>query len=406
MTPCQQIKDVQRNYWAAPAISDVVTHNVMTLDENGNFNPENSLTRVEFVQAILKILSDDNLDIKIQNTFSDVNPRYPAYSDILRSEQLGLIYGYPDGTFKPENTLLKSEVTSIMSHITRETVCDTSILRHFLDYQDIPNWATHAYAKTTKYGLYVNYPNERIFSPNRDLTRAEAAVLLCKLRLQLGLVKDEFKGNPNEVVTSVEHLNVSKKAPVNIVKVTNMRKIILQNNLLAVSFESKFSSKKAHTGDVITFVIPQNLYTKEGTLVLPANTRLCAEVIGIQNPKWFNKNARVDLQFRSIVLPDGRVFPLAAKPFTKDRMLKEGPWMTTGKLVLSTVSFGILGGGAGAGFGFIPTPTKIGTGLAIGIPVGCTVGLITGLVTKGLQYKAKAGEQIFIILDTDTSVYN
>lgn len=209
-----------------------------------------------------------------------------------------------------------------------------------------------------------------------------------------------------EKMLSTEHLMVNKKAPVNVVQITNYRKIICEKNVLAVDFEYKFNSKTAHTGDVVNFVIPQSLYTLEGTAVLPSNTKLVAEITNITPPKWFNKNARVNLAFKNIVLPDGKVVPVSAQPFTKDSTLKEGPWMTTGKIALSTFTLGIIGTGAGIGFGFIPSPTNIGAGLAAGIPAGLGCGLILGLVTKGLQYKAKAGEKIFVILTTDASIYN
>jgi len=209
-----------------------------------------------------------------------------------------------------------------------------------------------------------------------------------------------------EQILCKQHLCVSKNAPVNTVTLTNYRKIICKDNVLAVAFECKFLSKCAKCGDIVKFVIPQNVYTKEGTLVLPACTKLVAEITSLQQPKWFNKNARVGLQFKCFVLPDGRVMPISAKPFTKNCKLMEGPWMTTGKIVLSTITLGIIGTGAGIGFGFIPSPTRIGTGLAAGIPAGLGLGLIVGLVSKGLNYKAKAGEEILIILNCDTSVYN
>ncbi|MFA7658836.1 MAG: hypothetical protein WCY19_05325 [Candidatus Gastranaerophilaceae bacterium] len=209
-----------------------------------------------------------------------------------------------------------------------------------------------------------------------------------------------------EVVMRQEHLNVNKKAQANTVTITNYRKVICANNVLAVAFECKFNSKKSCAGDVVNFVIPEALYTQEGTLILPACTKVVAEITKIQRPKWFNKNARVSLLFKCIVLPDGRVMPICAKPFTKDCTLKEGPWMTTGKIVLSTVTLGIIGAGVGAGFGFIPSPTNIGVGLAAGIPAGCGIGLLAALISKGLQYKAKAGEEIFIILINDANVYN
>lgn len=203
-----------------------------------------------------------------------------------------------------------------------------------------------------------------------------------------------------------EHLDIHKKAPANTVTITNYRKIICANNVIAIKFDCKFCSKKACAGEVINFTIPEALYTKEGTQILPACTKIVAEITKVQHPKWFNKNARVRLAFKWIILPDGRVMPICAVPFTKDGTLKEGPWMTTGKIVLSTVTLGIIGAGAGVGFGFIPSPTKIGVGLAAGIPAGCGVGLLTALISKGLQYKAKAGEQIYIIFTSDASICN
>lgn len=209
-----------------------------------------------------------------------------------------------------------------------------------------------------------------------------------------------------EVVMCQEHLDVHKKACNNVVSITNYRKIICANNVIAVKFDCNFCSKKACAGGVVNFTVPEALYTVEGTQILPPCTKIVAEITKVQHPKWFNKNARVRLVFRCIILPDGRVVQICAVPFTKDRMLKEGPWMTTGKIFLSTITFGIIGTGAGVGFGFIPSPTKIGVGLAAGIPAGCGVGLLTALISKGLQYKAKCGEQIYIILTDDANICN
>lgn len=203
-----------------------------------------------------------------------------------------------------------------------------------------------------------------------------------------------------------EHLCINKKAPNNTVTITNYRKIICAQNVLAVAFECKFRSKCACAGNVINFVFPESVYTEEGTLLIPACTKVVAEITKIQRPKWFNKNARVSLMFRCMILPDGRVIPIKARPFTKDCTLKAGPWKTTGKIVLSTLTMGIIGAGAGVGFGFIPSPTKIGVGLAAGIPAGCGIGLLGALISKGLQYNAKAGQQIYIILLEDASVCN
>ena len=207
-----------------------------------------------------------------------------------------------------------------------------------------------------------------------------------------------------ESTQAVEHLDVHKNAPCNVVTITNLRNVIEKGNVLQFVFDEKFFSKCSKAGETVNFIVPQALYTREGTLLLPCGTKIVAEVINIEKPKWFNKNARVSLIFRKIVLPDNTCIDIKARPFTKDYKLKEGPWTTTGKLVLSTLTLGIVGAGAGVGFAFIPNPAEIGTGLAIGIPIGCGVGLVVGLITPGCHYKAKKGEVVYALLMDEVNI--
>lgn len=209
-----------------------------------------------------------------------------------------------------------------------------------------------------------------------------------------------------EKTIALEHLDVHKNAPCNVVTITNLRKVVEQGNVFQFAFDEKYFSKCSQAGEVVHFVVPQALYTCEGTLILPCGTKIIAEVINVEKPKVFNKNARVSLIFRKIVFPDNTCIDIKAKPFTKDCKLKEGPWTTAGKLTLSTLTCGALGAGAGVGFAFIPNPAKIGAGFAIGIPVGCGVGLVVGLITPGCHYKAKKGETVYALLIEDMSICN
>ena len=222
--------------------------------------------------------------------------------------------------------------------------------------------------------------------------------ILCLISLSTPAFANTCDCPNQEYILREEHMFCEKNAPSNKVLISNLRNIICKGNVFEIRFNCKFWSDKACAGDTVNFLVPESIYTQEGTLLLPSGSKVVATVIKIQKQKMFNKNARVYLKFECIVLPDGNAIALNAKPFTKDGALKEGPWMTAGKILGSALGLGIIGAGAGVGFSFIPNPEKIGVGLAIGIPVGVTVGLITGLVTPGLKYHAKKCEKIKIIL--------
>lgn len=205
---------------------------------------------------------------------------------------------------------------------------------------------------------------------------------------------------------AVEHLDVHKKAPCNLVTIKTTKKTIEQGNVLLFKFDEKFFSKKAQAGDTVHFVVPEALYTTEGTLLFPCGTKIVADVTKIEKPRWFNKNARVSLIFRQVIFPDNTCIDIKAKPFTKDYKLKEGPWTTFGKVAVSTLTLGIIGTGAGVGFGFIPNPAKIGTGIAAGVSVGAGVGFLVGIITPGCHYKAKKGEEVYAILLEEINLCN
>lgn len=398
----QGIDDVSKNYWAQPEIASVVSDSVMTLT-NGNFNPEGQMSRVEFVKALLKVLGNDDLKVTSKVKFSDVSKSSDIYAPIARSQQLGLVYGYPNGTFQPDKAVLRDEAQSVISHITLDATVDSSIISKFEDASKVPGWAKDVYAKTLSYGIYVNHPNENELRPTDELSRAEAAVLLYRLKQRLDLVKSQYK-HVSETVLGTEHLTAVKKAPNHDVTITNLRNIILEGNVLEVAFNEQFKSKLHAAGDSVTFTNPEDIVTDEGTLLIPAGSVFYGSVLDIKDPQWFNKNARVYVQLNKIVTTDGQTVALNAKPFYNDYALKEGPWMTAGKVALYTVGGTAIGTGAGVGFSFIPSPDKIGTGIAIGTPVGAGVGLITGLVTPGLNYSAKNGEEIKVILLDDASI--
>lgn len=207
-----------------------------------------------------------------------------------------------------------------------------------------------------------------------------------------------------EQIIAVEHLFEEKGAQTNQVTITNLRNIICKGNAFKVTFDCELWSEKAKTGERVNFSVPEAIYTKEGTLIIPACSKVVGTIIKIQKQRIPNKNARVYINFECLILPDGTAISMSAKPCTQDGTLKEGPWMTAGKLAASTLGLGVAGAGAGVGFAFIPNPAKIGTGLAIGIPIGCSVGLITGLITPGLKYHAKAGEAVTLILCENLSI--
>lgn len=414
----QEIYDVNDDYWAVTEIRSVVNDNVMLLFDGVLFRPELEIRRAEFNSALLRALNHQPGRCEFRTTFKDMKETHWAFDDVSKSQQLGLLYGYPDNTFRPNIPITKAEAASILSHITQDETVDVSILNNFKDGYDVPAWDKNQYAKTIHYGIYVNHPDEDILLPSKNLNRAETAVLLYKLRQKLGLVKDQYVAHepveeiaePEPVIQeepeyliSKEHLNQHPAPPVNEVWVTNKRNIVKAGNILAPTYVFPFNSKKYQQGDVIRFDVLRDVKTVEGTLVIPAHSILKAEITEITPPKVFNRSAEVKLTFFELMLPSKQAVRFPAKVAEGDGVLKPSAGQIFGKVALSTLAGAAVGTGAGAGLGAIDD--NVGTGIAIAAPVGGGIGLATGLITPGLAYKADQGSVLYIELTEDVSIY-
>ncbi len=121
---------------------------------SGNFEPGKAITRAEFSELVY--LTGLAQDKGINAAFADVSEAHPKYTSIMAAAKAGLIIGYDEGngtfTFKPDNTITRAEVVTIinrargMSKKTEMLTQDISVL--FLDVDDT-HWAFADIAEAT-----------------------------------------------------------------------------------------------------------------------------------------------------------------------------------------------------------------------------------------------------------------
>lgn len=108
-------QDVEGN-WAYPVILMLNFKGIINGFPDGNFYPERTLTRAEFVKMLLIALHPPIPMIYVPNpTFSDVPFSYWASGYIENAVLLKWIKGFPDGKFHPDEPLTKEQVLTILA---------------------------------------------------------------------------------------------------------------------------------------------------------------------------------------------------------------------------------------------------------------------------------------------------
>ena len=164
--------DIQ-GHWAQSTVSKWVYNGYIVGYPDGTFKPDNTITRAEFV--VLANKSFGLTDTAAFN-FSDVSVTDWAYSEIGRAMAGMYIAGYEDGTFRPEAQVSRQEAAVMTARLLKLKAADAAPFT-FNDAAAIPQWSREHIAAVVAKGVMSGYP-DKTFQPVRALSRAEAVILL------------------------------------------------------------------------------------------------------------------------------------------------------------------------------------------------------------------------------------
>ena len=159
------------NHWAKDVIEKFVKTEIITGYPDGTFKPNNTVTRAEFSVLIYKMLS---LSPVFEKQFADVNEEDWFYKYINAVGSKGIVTGY-DGIFNPDAPVSRQDM-AVMVYRMLEIGNDTEYSYNFKDHNDISGYAVDAVYALESMGV-INGSDGR-FSPKNNATRAEAVKIL------------------------------------------------------------------------------------------------------------------------------------------------------------------------------------------------------------------------------------
>ncbi|WP_217593325.1 S-layer homology domain-containing protein [Cohnella sp. GbtcB17] len=169
-----------KDHWAGGDIKRAFAMEIAKGYPDGTFRPEGSVTRAEFAVMLMNALK------------SGTEGRTPAFKDrsripgwalaaISQSVELGIVGGYPDGTFRPAANITHAEMAA-MTFKASGLPPAAEPATAYEDDADIPAWARGAVSAAEKNGIIVvGGRTDGDFAPGALATRAEAAVWIVRM---------------------------------------------------------------------------------------------------------------------------------------------------------------------------------------------------------------------------------
>jgi hypothetical protein len=179
--------DVPEDFWAKPAILALSSRGVIGGFEDGTYKPNQPINRGQFAAMIQKAFEKPR--IKEAMSFTDIKSGSPMTPAIEEATRTGFMSGYPNKEFKPEQSIPRLEMLSaIATGLSLKPQGDPiQSLAKYSDVAEIPKWAVPKISSAVEAGIVL--PNVSQLEPKKVATRADAASYIYQALIKEGKIK-------------------------------------------------------------------------------------------------------------------------------------------------------------------------------------------------------------------------
>ena len=158
---------------------------------DGTVQPGGQITRAEVATIFFRLLTDDVRDANLKriNSYTDVASNAWYNTAVSTLSSMGIIAGYPDGTFRPNANITRAEFVAIAARF------DPNGDKTAASFSDILNhWAKDEISIAYNNSWVDGYPDDT-FLPQRNISRAEAMTLVNRVLNRQPETEDDLLPN-------------------------------------------------------------------------------------------------------------------------------------------------------------------------------------------------------------------
>lgn len=168
----EMINDISQLFWGTNSIFNVVSEGYMEVYEDGEFQPNEIITRGEAAK-VLTIVLGVSLDSEFVLIAEDVSTSHANFNEIRKLAELGIFKN--DVLIRPDDPLTRAEVAVLIARVFQVEV-DQQNKSTFKDYKD-SFWAKHTIESLADINI-IEGTSATTFSPNEYVTRAQLATFI------------------------------------------------------------------------------------------------------------------------------------------------------------------------------------------------------------------------------------
>lgn len=175
-----KFRDMNKAEWAKKAVVNLANAGIVSGDENGNFRPNDYISREEFVTMLVRAAKKYNENASCD--FTDVPKTAWFYSYVASASEYGMVHGISEDSFGAGLALTRQDM-AVLCLRAKGDVAKVREAVSFADGDEIADYAKDSVSRLYMAGA-VNGMGDNKFVPLGNATRAECAQIIYNLFLK------------------------------------------------------------------------------------------------------------------------------------------------------------------------------------------------------------------------------
>lgn len=288
--PAFAYPDVSPNHWAAKEIEVLTEQGVIVGYPDGTFKPDENVTRAEFASMAIKALGQEHTVVAQPVYFTDIDPSYWAYDAIQKALFFDLVSCPAQGEpFRPEDSVSRAESISVaVNALTTEQI----------SLQKAQEVLQQKYVDAAYIPEWFIIPAGKAEILNMLITMpsaskniaAERPATRAEVAAILYEMKEQALLNPNAKLAEAMRKKTGEGFVVKEAFVQGSIGTIPAGAIVPVYLTKYASSQKSEAGEIYTATASENFVTSEHYILVRQGANLKGQLLDVRKGRWFVRN--------------------------------------------------------------------------------------------------------------------
>lgn len=289
--PAFAYPDVTPEHWAAKQIEILTEKGVIVGYPDGTFKPDDNVSRAEFASMAIKALGQEHTTVAQPVKFNDIQPGFWAYDAIQKALYFDLIACPPQGEpFRPDDTVTRAESISVaVNALTTEQISDMKAKEVLSKKFADVNEVPEWFVIPAGKAEILNML-VTIPSANKAKVEANRPATRAEVAAILYEMMEQAKLNPNAKLAEAMRKKTGNGYVVESAFVQGSVGTIPAGAIVPVKLTKYISSQTSQPGDIYSATAPENYITKDKYILVYKDSSLKGQLLDVRKGKWFVRN--------------------------------------------------------------------------------------------------------------------